>query len=90
MAVKSLYTKKLGAVVAKGAHTNNSNKYHVIAGDSHKWMVVPKGSIRALRVFTSLPPAVIFAKQIAERRSGEVVIHTKAGDVSNTISFMKN
>lgn len=91
MARKSLYTKKLGQTVAKNAQSVNSGRYHVISAVTvaDKWAVVPEGSVHAIKAFSTQREAVTYARQTASRRTGEVVIHGKEGQVRNKISFAK-
>lgn len=90
MAGRSLYTKKLGGVVAKNANAVFlSGRYHVISGVSEKWAVVSEGRIRPVRTFLTREEAVSFAKKNAQRTTGEVVIHGKTGQIKDTISYVK-
>ena len=84
---KSLYTKKLGRIVAKNAKPEKSGKYHVISGIRGNWAVVPEGSVEAVRAFSTISEAISFAKQTASRKTGEVVIHDESGQVKDIISF---
>jgi transcriptional regulator of met regulon len=90
MARKLIYTKKLGGIVARSAQVLNSGRYHVISGEAQKWVVVPEGSIRVVKVFPTQRQAVNFAKQTASKRTGEVIIHARTGQIKDTISFAKN
>lgn len=89
MAKRSLYTKKLGNDVAKSARPSNPIRYHVISGDSKKWTVVPEGSIRAVKAFSTQRQAITFAKHTAVKKSGEVIIHGKTGQIIDLVSFKK-
>lgn len=91
MAIKSLYTKKLGQTVANSAQPLHSGRYHVISTltVAYKWVVVPDGSVHAIKAFSSQIEAVNYASQSASKKTGEVVIHGKMGQVSNKISFAK-
>jgi hypothetical protein len=90
MTGKSFYTKKLGSEVAQRARPLRSNRYHVISGATNNgWTVVPGGSIRSLKIFSTQRQAISFAKQTARRRNGEVIIHGKTGQVRNFISYEK-
>ncbi len=89
MAKKSLYTKKLGAQVASRAQDVNAGRYHVISGESKKWTVVPAGSVRPVKSFSSQKDAVDFAKQTALKETGEVIVHAKTGKIRDTISYAK-
>lgn len=86
MKTKSIYTKKLGNSVARHAHSAKIKKLHVISGDSN-WRVVADGSVRALRTFNTVELAVDFAKNIALKEIGEVVIHEGSGKIKNRISY---
>lgn len=87
MLSKKMYTKKLGSEVAALAKVSVAGKYHVILGDNNTWMVVANGNLRATRVFSSRTEAIEFAKKSASKKSGEVVIHKRSGDVEDRISF---
>ncbi len=89
MPKKSLYTKKLGAIVAGGLKISRSGRYHVIAVDAQKWSVVPEGSVRPVKAFHSQKEAIDFAKQTASKKTGEVFIHSKDGQLSSSISYAK-
>ncbi|MEO6820199.1 MAG: DUF2188 domain-containing protein [Ginsengibacter sp.] len=89
MAKKSLYTKKLGDAVASNAQPARRGRYHVISGDAQKWTVVPEGSIRALKAFLTQEEAITYAKESAEKKTGEVIIHQRTGQVRDRISFAK-
>lgn len=89
MAQKSLYTKKLGTNVAAGARPLYPIRYHVISRTSNGWTVVPEGSVRGIKVFSTQRQAVTFARQTASQRHGEVVIHGKTGQISDLVSFKK-
>lgn len=89
MARKSFYTKKLGQAVARSAQTVNAGRYHVISAltITDRWAVVPEGSVYALKVFSTQTEAVEYASKTASKKTGEVVIHGKDGQVKNKISF---
>ena len=89
MARKSFYTKKLGQAVAKAAQTVNAGRYHVISAitGTDRWAVVPDGSVAALKLFSTQTEAVEFASKTASKKTGEVVIHGKDGQVKDKISF---
>jgi Uncharacterized protein conserved in bacteria (DUF2188) len=87
MAKKSIYTKRLGGVVANAAQSASVGKYHVIAGESHKWAVVSDGKVRPVKVFASQRSAINFAKRTASRTTGVVIIHGKTGQIKDTISY---
>jgi hypothetical protein len=90
MARKSFYTKKLGAAVANAARPETSGNYHVMSTTlSDKWAVVPKGTVHAIKAFSTQKEAVLFAKQKASKKHGEVVVHGKSGLVKNKISYAK-
>ncbi len=89
MARKSLYTKRLGIDVAEGARPLYPMRYHVITSMANGWTVVPQGSIRGVKAFSTQRQAVTFAKQIASRKNGEVVIHGRSGQISDLVSFRK-
>ena len=86
---KRYYTKELGETVASGALRINSGRYHVISGEAQRWTVVSEGRIRPLKVFSTQRQAVKYAKQTASRITGEVFIHGRTGQISQTISFAK-
>jgi Uncharacterized protein conserved in bacteria (DUF2188) len=87
MAKKSIYTKKLGLIVAGAAQPAATGKYHVISGLSQKWTVVSDGRVRPVKVFATQRAAVDFAKKKAAKITGIVIVHTKAGQISDTISY---
>ncbi len=87
MANKSLYTKALGRIVATGAKSVHSGRYHVISGIPEKWVVVPDGSVNAVKAFSTQRAAVAFAKQTAARKTGEVVVHQRTGLIRDTFTF---
>jgi Uncharacterized protein conserved in bacteria (DUF2188) len=89
MAKKLVYTKRLGGIVARSAQAISSGRYHVISGEAKKWTVVPEGSVRVVKVFATQQQAVSFAKQTASRKTGEVIIHARTGQIRDTISFAK-
>ena len=60
---KLIYTKQLGKSVALQAQSAKMGKLHVIAGDSN-WKVVSEGSVKALRVFSTVEKAIDFAKNV--------------------------
>jgi hypothetical protein len=89
MARKSLYTKRLGIDVAGGARPLYPIRYHVISRTTNGWAVVPEGSVRGLKAFSTQRQAVTFARQTASRKNGEVVIHAKTGQIRDLVSFKK-
>lgn len=89
MAKKSLYTRKLGRAVAKRAQPVTSGRYHVITGEAKKWTVVPEGSVYAEKVFSTQKDAVTYAKQSASKKTGEVIVHERTGQIRDRISFAK-
>ncbi len=89
MAKKGFYTRKLGAEVASRAQKSQTGRYHVISGESQKWAVVSEGSIRPTRSFNTQKDAVDFAKRSASRKSGEVIIHGRTGQIRNMTSYAK-
>jgi hypothetical protein len=86
MKKKLTYTKRLGNSVARRALSSNLMKYHVISGDS-SWRVVSDGRMKALRAFSTEEQAVDYAKDMAFKKTGEVVIHDGKGQIKNRISF---
>ncbi len=89
MAKKSLYTKRLGAVVASGARSVTSGRYHVISGEARNWSVVSEGSVRPVKAFDSQEDAINFAKKSALKKTGEVIVHAKTGQIRDMISYAK-
>ncbi|MEP7239152.1 MAG: DUF2188 domain-containing protein [Ferruginibacter sp.] len=87
MAKRSIYTRRLGEVVAEGAQTASIGKYHVISGKSQNWTVVPAGRVRPIKVFATQHAAVSFAKKYASKLTGMVIIHDKTGQTRDTISY---
>jgi Uncharacterized protein conserved in bacteria (DUF2188) len=89
MANKSLYTRELGLAVAGKARPVKTGRYHVISAIAEKWSVVPEGSVHAVKAFSTQKEAITYAKQTASKKTGEVIVHSKAGQVRNKISFAK-
>ena len=91
MATKSLYTKRLGRIVANRARPLGSKRYHLISAvtEGDKWALVADGNKTATRVFTSQKEAISYARQVGSRRILEVVVHEKTGQARNIISFAK-
>ncbi|HQW45502.1 MAG: DUF2188 domain-containing protein [Bacteroidetes bacterium] len=83
---KLIYTKQLGKSVALQAQSAKMGKLHVIAGDSN-WKVVSEGSVKALRVFSTVEKAIDFAKNIASAKTGEVVVHEGNGKIKSRITY---
>lgn len=75
--------------MAMSAKVRGSGRYHVISGDAESWSVVPEGSVRPLRAFTNQTAAVHFAKLTASKKTGEVIVHARSGQVRNMISYAK-
>ena len=86
MKTKSIYTKKLGQSVAEKAQTVGVGKYHVISGES-SWSVVSEGNVKATRSFGTVEQAVDYAKEIASKKTGEVVVHQETGQIKERFSF---
>ncbi|WP_081483253.1 DUF2188 domain-containing protein [Aquimarina agarilytica] len=84
---KEFIQKKLGNSVAVSAKPLKSSKYHVIVGGERKWTLVADGNTRATKVFGTRLSVIEFAKQTAHKINGEVIIHTKTGEIENRISF---
>ncbi len=90
MANKSFYTKKLGEIVARYASPSFlRGRYHVISGMSGKWAVVPGGHVKPIKSFVTQSEAISYAKESALRTTGEVIIHSKTGQMRDKISFAK-
>lgn len=88
MAKRLLYTKRLGAIVAKDAKGSADGKFHVILSLSNKWVVVVDGKVKPVKAFTTQKEAVSFAEQSAILKSfKEVVVHGEDGTISNIISY---
>lgn len=88
MAQKSIYTKRLGNVVARNAKSSDPVRYHVIPSHSDKWSVVSEGSVKAVKAFATKNQAVSFAKQfVVSKHAGEVIVHGVDGRVLNRVSF---
>jgi hypothetical protein len=84
---KSIYTRRLGSVVAKNAKRRLSGKFHVIASNTKRWTVVSEGSVRPIRAFTSKTQALTFAKRFAISKHGaEVIVHSIDGQVSDRVA----
>lgn len=83
---KRFYTKKRGKSVASLAHQVEVVKYHVISSDSN-WRVVSEGNVKAIKAFSSMEQAVDYARNIAEKKTGEVVVHEENGRIKDRITF---
>jgi hypothetical protein len=84
---KSIYTRKLGSVVARNAKGRSTGKYHVIPSHANRWTVVSEGSIRPIRAFSSKTQALTFAKRFAISKHGaEVIVHNIDGQVLNRVA----
>ena len=82
----SMYTKKLGKIVAKQAKVSTGS-YHVIPAKVDKWDVVAEGSVDSFKKFNSKNAAVTFAKKYAANlTTGEVIVHGIDGRILNRIS----
>lgn len=86
MAKKSIYTKRLGTNVAKAAK-GSVGIYHVIQAQADKWSVVAEGSVRTVKAFSSKKDAVVYAKGIADLKSGEVIVHGADGKTLSRVSY---
>jgi hypothetical protein len=86
MKLKSIYTKKLGRLVASKAHSTSALKYHVISSNL-KWSVVSEGSVKAFRTFLTVEQAIDFAKIKAFEKTGEVVVHENNGQIKDRFSY---
>lgn len=84
---KSFYSSKLGKRLAAKAKNLEANKYHIILSDDRHWAVVPDGSKRALKIFSTQPKAVEFAKKAARNLNGEVVVHKETGEIQELINL---
>lgn len=89
MIKKSLYTKRLGAKVAHRANSLSTGRYHVISGEAEKWAVVSEGSVHPVKSFSLKKDAVEYAKQTASKKTGEVIVHGKTGQIKDMISYAK-
>ncbi len=88
MAKKSMYTRRLGNVVARNAKSKSSGRYHVIPFRSDMWSVVSEGSVKPVKAFSTKNQAVSFATQFAvSRNDGEVVVHGVDGRILDRVSF---
>jgi hypothetical protein len=85
MKAKSMYTVKLGKAVASAA--KGSLRYHVISSLNGSWVVVPEGSVRSIKAFSSQRSARVFAQRHAlSKQAHEVIIHAKDGSVKTRIA----
>jgi len=89
IAGRGIYTKKLGAKLAFSAKPMNTRKYHVILGNGEKWTVVADGNTRATRIFETKLSAIEFARTIADKIDGEVIIHKETGEIEDRVSLAK-
>jgi Uncharacterized protein conserved in bacteria (DUF2188) len=89
MANKSIYTRKLGEIIAREAKNIISGRYHVIPILSDKWALVSNGSIKPIRAFDTQREAISFAQKISTTKSAiEVAIHGKDGRIKESIPLM--
>lgn len=86
MSTKRFYTKKRGQSVASLAQQVEVVKFHVISGESN-WRVVSEGHVKAIKAFSTIEQAVDFAKEIAEKKTGEVVVHEENGRIKDRIIY---
>jgi hypothetical protein len=86
MSLRQIYTRKLGQSVAELAQPSASMKLHIVSGES-SWSVVSEGSVRALRAFATIDQAIDFAKAIALKKAGEVVVHQDNGEIKARLHF---
>lgn len=89
MSKRRMYSKRLGSSVAESARPVKSRKFHVVTGEGEKWSVVADGNSRATKVFSTKGGAIRFAKEIAVKISGEVIIHKYSGEVEERVSLAK-
>lgn len=87
MAKKSIYTRRLGRVVAKGAKGSNAGTLHVIPAQANKWTVVAEGRVRPFKSFTTRKDAVVFAKDVAVLKTGEVIVHSVEGKILSRVTY---
>ena len=87
MIEKSIYTPKLGEIIARKAKGNDASKYHVVHILMNKWAVVSHGSLKPVKAFTTQDEAVSFAKQYATSKSaGEIVVHGIDGRIMSRLA----
>jgi Uncharacterized protein conserved in bacteria (DUF2188) len=85
MSQKSLYTKKLGRVVARDA-ASNKGRLHIISGGNN-WKVVGEGKVRPSRIFASRREAIRYASDVARKQSGMIIVHSETGEIKEELSF---
>jgi hypothetical protein len=83
---RSIYTAKLGKSLAEQALGSAVFKLHIISGDTN-WRVVPEGRVKAMRSFSTIDQAIDFAKNLASKKTGQVVVHERNGNVKTRISY---
>jgi hypothetical protein len=86
MAKKSIYTRRLGNVVSKQAK-GSVGIYHVIPAQVNRWSVVAEGSVRPVKAFATKREAVIYAKERAGLKTGEVIVHGADGKIQSRVSY---
>ncbi len=86
MSKKKFYTKALGRKVAFNAKRTDIKRFHVVLSDSQKWAVVADGSTRASKIFSTKIGAINFAKEYATKSHGDVVVHSKTGEIDKLVS----
>lgn len=90
MEKKSIYTRELGAAIAREARSTR-RVLHIISGFRDKWGVFSNGRERSIKTFASQREAVSFAKKYAgEKEFEEIVVHTKEGKLKEIISYPRN
>lgn len=87
MAKKSIYTRRLGRVVANSAKSGNLGIYHVIPAQADKWTVVAEGRVKPVKAFATRRDAVLFAKEVAIIKTGEVIVHGTNGKILSRVTY---
>lgn len=82
MSRRPIYTERLGNLLVSNAKKSNNLNYHIISSYSGKWPVVRAGSSRASRNFSTQKQAATYAKRVASKGGGEIVIHDVNGGIA--------
>ncbi len=83
---KIQYTRALGKLLTTSIqNSKESVRYHVVSGLTQNWSVISEGSTKAVKSFSEQEEAINYAKQKVANRTGEIVIHTKNGQIGSRI-----
>jgi hypothetical protein len=89
MPARSIYSKRLGKMVADYASRNTPARYHVIRTPDAKWSVVQGGRTRSMRTFYTKRQAMAFARKYLKSRpdSTMLIVHNTEGGIDERVSF---